>query len=510
MGSQLVHKTLDEVLTSALTASQHGAANAAGACIQEEGGQDFFSFSSADLFADLADKLKLPAKDSPHKPQQQLDAPVSAPLMHAGEQHVWFGSHASGPMPVGAHMQLSSAAAGGVQAGAHGNLSMNVPAIAALPGAPGLQGPPGLQMPPASAVSASLPAGVTMMPAQNFVPAMQQQVLGQPMQQQQVLAQPMQQQHMMVQAMPQQQDLVTQQQPQLMGQQMAQPMHGMMVTMDPGQQQVQVVSMQPITAPGAQHTTRAIRLANGQLVQGQFVAVQGMHRAVPALAGPAPAGTPVILGAGGVVSMQQVQHMPQQQQCPQQMVAAQQVFYSQGGMVQQQVMTQQGPQVMTQQGPQYVTVQLPGGLLQIVPVQQGRVNAVHAAHGHVMHAMQRQQAPLTQRLVQGGPQPMLYRSHSKTAQLGSSPVQVTILTRPPGIAPASGLSCSPVKLTVLKAPAGPGSTPAIVVDPHRTSAEGAAAASGGSGGELQAAADQHSESAQMAADLEELLNQVGA
>lgn len=598
-GSQLVHKSLGEVLATALTASKKTDAEpdqpAAAPAVR-----DFFGFSSGGLFAGVAEKLGLHSRSTSQQPQQQqLDATVSAPLT-ADQQHSWFGSpavSASGPM----HMQglggppgLSAAAGVGMGAAGAG-MHVNMPASIGLQG-PLTLDPPGLQPQPACAVPVSHPQGATLVPAasmqqqqmmhqpqqQVVVPQGQQQqmvMMPQQGQQQQMVMQQPQQQQMMVQPVPQQQQMVMQQQPHpVMGQQgmQVQPVQGMMVTMAPAQQPGQVVTMQPVAGP-------TYVQANGQLLHGQFVTIQGAGgqvAGVPVMSGPVPAGTPVMVGPGGnivsVQQVQQVQHMPPQQH-PQQV----QVVY--GGVPAH--MAGGGPvHMMPHQGVQYVQVQMPGGMLQNAGgMQQGAMN-MHgnavpvSSAGHAMHPMppQQQQHPQQQHHQQrpqqhqqqgmhggrpqqqgmhgGRPGQGLLRSyqslHSNSPPLGSSPAQVTILSRSPNSTPGSSLaagqqkagagsnskpstgtvsSSGPSNVTVLEAPAGPtacavvspGTLQKIMTDPQRPGtgvflsggprkSEPSAPASAGAGeGQAAAAAPagRPSESDQMAADLEELLNQ---
>lgn len=556
-GSQLVHKSLGEVLATALTASKKAAAEGTSSASQlphtseqpaaTPAGRDFFGFSSSGLFAGVAEKLGLHAR---HTTQQTTQQPQQQ------QQQGWFGSLAvSAPGPM--HMQVLggppglSTAAGVGPGAAAADMNGNMPASSALQGPLTLPDPPGLQRPPACAVAVSHPPGATLVPAA----AMQQQQQMMHSGQQQMLMPQSQQQHMMVQPMPQQQQMVMQQQPQqVMGQppMQVQPVQGVMVAMAPAQQPGQVVTMQPVAGP-------TYVQANGQLLHGQFVTIQGAGQVagVPVMAGPVPAGTPVMVGPGGnIVSMQQVQHMQPQPQQVQLVYGGVPAHMAGGGAV--HMVPQQGPgqqQHLPQQGMQYVHVQMPGGMLQNAVMQQGP-RSMHASTvpvssaGLAMHPMQQQQ----QQGMHGGrplQQQQLMRAyqgqHSNSPRLSSSPAQVTILSRPPGSTPGSGMaagqhkpvsystpsttavSSSPSNLTVLEAPAGPDAASCAVVcsperlqkmltGPQRHNETGVYVAwprksepsTPASGGEGQAAvpAGRPSESDQMAADLEELLNQV--
>lgn len=562
-GSQLVHKSLSEVLATALTASKKAAAEGTSSASQlphtsdqpaaTTAGRDFFGFSSGGLFAGVAEKLGLHTR---HTTQQTAQQPQQQ------QQQGWFGSPAvSTPGPM--HMQvlggppgLSTAAGVGLGAAAAADMNGNMPASSPLQGPLTLPDPPGLQRQPACAVTVSRPPGATLVPAA----AMQQQQQMMHQGQQQMMMPQGQQQQMMVQPTPQQQQMVMQQQPQqVMGQppMQVQPVQGMMVAMAPAQQPGQVVTMQSVAGP-------TYVQANGQLLHGQFVTIQGAGQvaSVPVMAGPVPAGTPVMVGPGGnIVSMQQVQHMQPQPQHPQQV----QVVYrgvpahmAGGGAV--HMAPQQGPgqqQHLPQQGMQYVHVQMPGGMLQNAVMQQGP-RSMHAntvpvtSAGLAMHPMQQQHhqqqgmhgvRPLQQQQLMRAYQ----GQHSNSPRLSSSPAQVTILSRPPGSTPGSGMaagqhkavsyskpsttavSSSPSNVTVLEAPAGPDAAScAIALSPERLQkmltgpqrhnetgvyvawprkSEPSTPASGGEG-QAAVPAGRPSESDQMAADLEELLNQV--
>jgi len=507
VGPQLVHQTLDEVF--ALIASKPGAATtAAGSNTQlptlaeEPAGpaaappalpgaeEEFFKYSGATLFADLAQKLKLPARHSPEKnlqQQQQQQQPDARRHVLSPDQHPpWFaGAPVSGPMAATAGLSTLGPPPGLM------SLSQGMVGASSLPSSVGPLGPPpGLQQAAQlHAVPVSLPPGAIMSAAPSLPPMQQPQ--------QQVRLQ----QQVVSQAVP----------------------SGMLVTMAPGQQPVQVVAIQPVAAGGPAQGP-IIRLANGQLVQGQLVQMhQGQQmNGVPVVA--AHAGGPVMVAHGGVLNMQQPVNPAPQPSAQPQLVPAHRVFYPQGyvqGSMQgapQVHMVAAGTQHQQQQmvmpaagGAQLVKVQLPGGVLHNMPVQ----------HGPQMGSLPQGSmglAAMAMPVSQGKQQVLISSSQSSSGvggavKLGSTPPRVTVLEAPAGpaaAAPGQPAAAGPERLQkMLSQPQRHQDTGVYVSWPAsqapKAAAEAAAAAAPAAVAEQQL---QPSESAQMAAELDELLHQV--